>query len=140
MKAAKRNTKFKMREMLKTDISDVVDIHMTAFEGFFLQRLGRKFISEYYRFVLDYNGSIALVCLNESHSVSGFVVGFEDPANFYKQLRASMFRFFYPIMTGFFKTLSCLSKSCLTQFVFRALIRLVLGKIFLVDARWSYHR
>ena len=74
-----------IRAMDLTDLDDVVAVHFQAFPGFFLTRMGPGFLRGYYRTVLDFTGSIALVACDSdaAGTVSGFVVGFCEPHRFY---------------------------------------------------------
>lgn len=70
------------------DLGSVVAIHKEAFVGFFLTRMGPRFLRAYYQAVLDFEASISLVaCDTESDRVLGFAVGFRDPQGFYALFR-----------------------------------------------------
>lgn len=69
---------------MASDLGSVVAIHKEAFEGFFLTRMGPRFLRAYYQAVLDFEASISLVAHDtESDRALGFVVGFRDPQGFY---------------------------------------------------------
>jgi len=68
------------------DINNIVKAHLSAFKGFFLPDLGRGFLRKYYTYVLNYKFGILLVGIYKNTLV-GFVAGFINPANFYKELR-----------------------------------------------------
>ena len=73
-----------IREMVASDLGAVVAIHEEAFEGFFLTRMGPRFLRTYYQAVLDFEGSISFVAHDaESNRALGFAVGFSDPQGFY---------------------------------------------------------
>lgn len=75
-----------IREMGESDLASVVAIHEQAFHGFFLTRMGPRFVHAYYQTVLDFEASIALVAHDtESDRTLGFAVGFRDPHRFYAQ-------------------------------------------------------
>lgn len=75
------------RQMTVADIDDVVEIHLTAFKGFFLSRMGRGFLRVYYRTVLNFDASIAYIANERAPShIVGFVVGFHTPQEFYTKL------------------------------------------------------
>ncbi len=67
-------------------MSNVVDIHITAFKGFFLPYLGKNFLHGYYSCIINYNLGILLVAVYGSRTV-GFSAGFVKPSNFYIELR-----------------------------------------------------
>ena len=63
----------------------VITIHLLAFEGFFLESLGSRFLRELYRgFIADPSG-ICLVAIDGT-DVLGFVAGTTQPAEFFRQL------------------------------------------------------
>lgn len=73
-----------IRDMESRDLEAVVAIHLTAFPGFFLTRMGRPFLRAYYQTVLDYAPGIALVFEDSTDKMlRGFVVGFGEPQGFY---------------------------------------------------------
>ena len=75
-----------IRPMEPSDLEAVVAIHTEAFSGFFLTRMGERFLKIYYELVLEFDSSIALVAHDtESRSVSGFAVGFSNPSRFYAE-------------------------------------------------------
>lgn len=53
------------------DVSQIVDIHMNAFEGFFLTTLGRSFLSFYYNAFINSKDGIVL-CAVLNNGVCGF--------------------------------------------------------------------
>lgn len=73
-----------IRAMAPSDLNAVVGIHQKAFPGFFLTRMGPRFLRAYYQAVLDFEESIALMaCESETGRLLGFAVGFRDPQGFY---------------------------------------------------------
>lgn len=83
-----------IRPMNEYDVVRVVDIHMSAFPGFFLSYLGRQFLTTYYKSLLQYTNHIARVYDDHGH-ISGFIVGTTDPSTFYSHLiRKNLFQFF----------------------------------------------
>lgn len=78
----------KFRDMGPSDLDAVVRIHQTAFDGFFLTRMGPRFLRAYYQTVLDFEASIAMVACDAGGGlVLGFAVGFRDPQGFYALFR-----------------------------------------------------
>jgi glycosyltransferase involved in cell wall biosynthesis/ribosomal protein S18 acetylase RimI-like enzyme len=65
------------------DLEGIVAIHQTAFNHFFLTRMGAGFLRRYYELVLNYRTGIVLVSENRG-CLNGFVCGFVDPAEFYR--------------------------------------------------------
>lgn len=77
-----------IREMVASDLGAVVAIHKEAFEGFFLTRMGPRFLRAYYQSVLDFEACISLVAYDtESDRALGLAVGFRDPQGFYALFR-----------------------------------------------------
>ncbi|MGK0257980.1 GNAT family N-acetyltransferase [Sulfitobacter pontiacus] len=67
------------------DLDEVVAIHLHAFKGFFLTRMGPSFLRAYYGTALDFDGCIALLARDpKSSEVLGFAVGFHEPQGFYQ--------------------------------------------------------
>jgi len=74
-----------MRPMSNADLGEVVEIHIKAFEGFFLTLLGREFLLNLYaNFILD-DLSICLVAEKENR-IKGFAVGNRKPANLFRNM------------------------------------------------------
>ncbi|MFC2053446.1 GNAT family N-acetyltransferase [Chloroflexota bacterium] len=79
--------------MQNIDINSVVQIHLHAFENFFLSFLGPAFLRELYIATLCDPSGIAFVYKQESR-ILGFVSGTAEPEGFYKRLlRVRWFRF-----------------------------------------------
>jgi len=74
-----------LREAKLIDLDRIVSIHFEAFEGRFLTLLGRRFVSELYKNLINDTQSICLVAKNSTYIV-GFVAGNLYPASYYKRL------------------------------------------------------
>ena len=74
------------------DLKSVVRTHSRAFAGFFLTRLGPRFLLKYYRLILEHPGGI-LVIATDKEAVAGFVAGFSDPAGFYYAMKKGKLSF-----------------------------------------------
>lgn len=68
------------------DVAVVVNTHQASFPGFFLSFLGARFLSLYYKGVLDAPEGISLVCTGTGGEPVGFVAGTTDPRGFYTRL------------------------------------------------------
>ena len=89
-----------IRMMTKADLDDIVNLHQQAFQGFFIEQMGPSFIKAYYNILLAYEGSIAYVYVGKRGFIEGFVVGFIEPAAFYKKFIRSGFQLVSPIFSG----------------------------------------
>ena len=67
------------------DIQDVVDIHLQAFDGFFLASLGPRFLKQFYSAVIEDPTGITLVAVKDEE-IYGFVAGTIKPSEFYRRL------------------------------------------------------
>ena len=106
-----------IRKAVAQDIQGIVTIHQKAFTGFFLTRLGREFLHQYYGLVLEYRAGIALV--SEACGVlEGFACGFVDPPEFYRLMRRNSQNFVVPALSALFRDTSLATK------VFHAVQRL----------------
>ena len=84
-----------IRPMGVGDLGAVVQIHQAAFPGFFLTRMGPRFLRAYYAAVLEFPRHLALVA--ETDRPVGFAVGFTDAPEFY-QFFAQRKRRLLPLM------------------------------------------
>jgi ribosomal protein S18 acetylase RimI-like enzyme len=66
-------------------LNAIVEVHLSAFKGFFLESLGSRFLKELYRgFISDPSG-ICLVAVDGT-DVVGFVAGTTRPEEFFRRL------------------------------------------------------
>lgn len=91
-----------IRTATANDINRVVEIHMSAFKGFFMTELGNKFIEKYYETVLNYPKNIFLVAECKKDIV-GFVVGFMEPSEFYTFFKKQKYSLTLIILTTLIK-------------------------------------
>jgi glycosyltransferase involved in cell wall biosynthesis/ribosomal protein S18 acetylase RimI-like enzyme len=90
---------FVVRAATPNDLAGIVSIHQRAFNQFFLTRMGAAFLRRYYGLVLSYHAGIMLV--SESQGVlNGFVCGFADPAEFYREMWRNRLTFALPAIRG----------------------------------------
>ena len=66
--------KVNIREMVSSDLNDVVRVHQRAFKGFFLDKMGISFLKSYYTCVLNHGSSIAIISLDSKNCLNGFAV------------------------------------------------------------------
>jgi ribosomal protein S18 acetylase RimI-like enzyme len=74
-----------LRKLHISDIDEVVNVHLEAFNGFFLSFLGRRFLKELYIAIKDDPTGIVFVFV-ENQKLLGFVAGTAQPAGFYRRL------------------------------------------------------
>ena len=98
-----------VREARTDDLSGIVTIHQKAFRQFFLTRLGAKFLRLYYGLVLDYESGIVLVG-ERNGSLSGFVCGFLNPAEFYRLMWRKRGTFVLPALPALIRQPSLAAK------------------------------
>ncbi len=74
-----------IRAMQASDLDAVINVHKIAFDGFFLTRMGTRFLRAYYQTALEFDGRIALVAPESGTTkVLGFAIGFREPQKFYE--------------------------------------------------------
>src|SRR5579863_7271670 len=73
--------------MVRTDLTEVVSVHIRSFSGFFLSKMGPRFLRCLYEEILNDPSGIALVC-RHGLIVRGFVAGTTEPRGFYRRLMA----------------------------------------------------
>jgi ribosomal protein S18 acetylase RimI-like enzyme len=71
--------------MRNDDVPNVVRVHLTSFQGFFLTFLGPAFLRELYKGTLIDPSGISFVAEYEE-GICGFVTGTTHPSGFYKRL------------------------------------------------------
>jgi len=75
------------------DLCEVVNLHVGAFPGHYLTRLGSGFLSFYYGLILDHPTGIVLVARErEAGTIVGFVAGVVNPPAFYAALATHRMR------------------------------------------------
>jgi glycosyltransferase involved in cell wall biosynthesis/ribosomal protein S18 acetylase RimI-like enzyme len=74
-----------IRPASRADLPAVVAAHAAAFPGFFLTRMGPRFLAAYYRMVLESPEGILLVG-ESAGAVGGFVAGVARPDAFYRTM------------------------------------------------------
>jgi len=85
-----------LRLAKQEDFSQMAFIHSQAFQGFFLTSLGIRFLSTYYKAVLQYNTTIAVCAVDENENILGFASGTTDSLNYNRGLfLKNTFSFFF---------------------------------------------
>ncbi len=92
----------KIRAATCGDFQEIVLVHQAAFPGFFLTQLGPAFLRAYYELIFQFHGGILLVAECDG-KVAGFVAGFLNPAQFYRELSRRKLRFALPLLLSVLK-------------------------------------
>lgn len=88
----------------KSRVSEVVDVHMKSFTGFFLTFLGRGFLGQLYKGFVEYEGSGLIVAINDKDKIVGFLAYSDDLSGFYKYLiKKHLFSFAWYAGLGFLR-------------------------------------
>ena len=93
------------------DLGAIAQIHVEAFEDFFLTRLGPTFLREYYRTVLEYQAGIMLVASTTDTETQGFAAGFANPLAFYRFLRSRRLRLAIAALPGLLRRPSLFART-----------------------------
>jgi len=88
---------FNISTLSEEDISQVVNIHIESFNGFFLTTLGYSFLHCYYSSVIRNEDSIC-VGIFDKNKLIGFAVGTIKPVGFHKKLFLKNFKLFLPYL------------------------------------------
>lgn len=82
-------------------LDDIVSIHISTFQGFFLTELGSGFLRTLYKGYMNDENSGVIIAL-ESDKIVGFIAYSKDYAKFYKNLiKKSIFQFaFYSMIAA----------------------------------------
>jgi len=76
-----------VRKATVLDINDIVDIHLAAFENFFLTSLGRDFLKYFYHSCVCFEGcSIQVVEERSNEVIQGFILYSYESSGFYSKL------------------------------------------------------
>lgn len=75
-----------IRKVQQADIEQVVEIHLKAFQGFFLTSLGKGFLKSYYLSGLKSKETVFLCSTVDEKQIAGFCFGTLLSKGFYKRL------------------------------------------------------
>lgn len=88
----------------KTHVNQIVDIHLAAFDGFFLTFLGKGFLKQLYRGFIRHSSSSLLTAVDDGGRVVGFAAYSENLSGFYKYLiKTRLFPFAWYSLIAFLK-------------------------------------
>lgn len=73
-------------ELRAEDVARLARVHLAAFPGFFLSRLGEPFVATFYRGFLDDRTAVTVVARRIDGAVVGTAVGTTEPAGFFRRL------------------------------------------------------
>lgn len=86
-----------VRRALEADLESLVAIHIDAFPGFFLTKMGRVFLKRYYYGYLEMQETL-LVAVGGDNRVIGFVAGLKDSEGYYLNMKKHCYRFVFPVI------------------------------------------
>lgn len=97
------SSRIKVSAASAAKVSEIVDVHIHAFPGFFLTQLGPRFLSTFYTAFLKDASAVALVAKSEDGVVIGFAAGVVSPRGFYRRLlfRSGHALAFYGLLAAF---------------------------------------
>lgn len=82
----KQVTAESMGTIREEDVSQLASLHRQAFPGYFLSRLGDRFLRQFYRGFLSDPTAITFVARDSSEKILGAAVGSSDPNGFFGRL------------------------------------------------------
>jgi len=85
-----------VRKIKSGDLEEIAAIHTNSFPNFFLTKLGKKFLVNYYS-LFESDGSVSVVVEDEGEIV-GFSVGYNDGDAFFKMLKSNFLKFLPAIL------------------------------------------
>lgn len=88
-----------IRRAVPADIPAIANVHIQAFPGFVLTKLGPRFLEKYYGAVLDYPHGI-LITAEVDGNVAGFAAGFCHPEGFARHLRSRTLSLLPALLSG----------------------------------------
>jgi ribosomal protein S18 acetylase RimI-like enzyme len=77
---------FDLKEARIQHLNQIVQVHLTAFPGYFLSKLGPNFLKVYYRSIIRSKNGISLVIIEKTGEVVGFCVGSKQSLGFHTSL------------------------------------------------------
>jgi ribosomal protein S18 acetylase RimI-like enzyme len=89
--------KVDLRDADVGDLEAIVRIHHNAFPHFFLTKMGKQFLMQYYRGYLD-KKEVLLIAVDVDNKIVGFVAGLKDSEDYYRYLKKIWYRFFPPVV------------------------------------------
>lgn len=82
------------------DVPKMVRLHIEVFSDYFLSKLGSRFLSAYYKLVIEYDGSCCLIAMDKEGELIGLAVGFINSRKFYRQMMLKWHIFIIPTIYG----------------------------------------
>lgn len=93
-----------IRKATKDDLPQIVDVHIAAFEGFFLTLMGKPFLRKMYQAFCSEQFGVMQVAIDESQRIVGFAAGTVAPDQYFPALRKKMwFKFLLAAVPGIIK-------------------------------------
>lgn len=86
-----KHLKVKFCKATIQDVKQIRNVHLRAFQNFFLTELGGYFLDTYYNAVIKYHGSVAYCAYTDDNKLVGFVTGCYSSIGYNKKLLFSSF-------------------------------------------------
>ncbi|MDA9912301.1 GNAT family N-acetyltransferase [Planktomarina temperata] len=82
------------------DVPKMVRLHLEVFSGYFLSKLGSRFLSAYYKLAIEYDDSCCLIATDKDGELIGLAVGVINSRKFYQQMMWKWYIFMIPTIYG----------------------------------------
>lgn len=86
-----------IRKLTISDLNRIVAIHITAFPGFFLTKMGESFLIRFYSVAISQRNAIA-IGIEKDSTLVGFCIGNSESSSFHSALLKEAHRIFWPIV------------------------------------------
>lgn len=93
-----------IRKATRDDLQQIVEVHLAAFEGFFLTMLGKPFLRKMYQAFSSEQYGVMQVAIDDEQRIVGFAAGTLAPDLYFPALRKKMwFAFLIAAIPGIIK-------------------------------------
>jgi ribosomal protein S18 acetylase RimI-like enzyme len=92
--------KMQLRNLKQEDVSDVAEVHIISFSGFFLSSLGLNFLKTYYSACLKNKDTIAIGLYDDYGKLQGFASGTLNASSYHKKILLNNFYNFFISLIG----------------------------------------
>jgi len=109
----------KIKTAGESDLTEIVEVHSHAFDGFFLTRMGPRFLKLLYTGFRELDGGICLIA-RDDRRVVGFVAGTTRPAGFFRELLLKQWwRFALAAVSGILRNPIEVTRRCASAVFYR---------------------